>query len=235
MKQATYRDFTFPPFYSSPPFFTYAPPSCTIFFFSDLMHTFTHFGPPPLQSPAGAQHAQETDGHVAKRTRDQSALPARMSALIRAGQRSTETCACCVQLILDFTRHFKLYQLDVDEAASSPLFVNSAINRACELSQSLSLSLWWRHSCSSYACGHVRRDVGRAGRLAPEHIRSILDDLAKQGTHTHARTHNSACTQESDLWDDVGQAMASGWTRRGDDSRSCGEVPRSGARSSTNG
>jgi hypothetical protein len=44
-----------------------------------------------------------------------------------------------VQLILDFTRHFKLYQLDVDEAASSPLFVNSAINRACELSQSLSL------------------------------------------------------------------------------------------------
>ncbi|ELR15037.1 vacuolar proteinsorting-associated protein 25, putative [Acanthamoeba castellanii str. Neff] len=50
-------------------------------------------------------------------------------------------------LILDFTRHFKLYQLDVDEAASSPLFVNSAINR----------------------------------RLAPEHIRTILDDLAKQG------------------------------------------------------
>jgi hypothetical protein len=34
------------------------------------------------------------------------------------------------QLILDFTRHFKLYQLDVDEAASSPLFVNSAINRS---------------------------------------------------------------------------------------------------------
>lgn len=30
MQQATYRDFTFPPFYSSPPFFTYAPPSLSI-------------------------------------------------------------------------------------------------------------------------------------------------------------------------------------------------------------
>jgi len=32
-------------------------------------------------------------------------------------------------LVLDYTRHFKMYQLDVDEAASSPLFYNATINR----------------------------------------------------------------------------------------------------------
>lgn len=33
-------------------------------------------------------------------------------------------------LVLDFTRHFKIYELDVIEtAATSPLFNNKAINR----------------------------------------------------------------------------------------------------------